>query len=105
MLVANKRINYSGITMSDPSLTVSLKILRPIATLFCALLFVLPGTSRAGEQLAAKPSPPPVEKKEANPLSFWDGKIVLDIDERVRLEVRDNNRDFDAGADHHEITD
>src|SRR4051812_18808768 len=84
---------------------ISSKIPSRIAKMFCAVLFVLPVTSRAGEQLAAKPSPPPVEKKEANPLSFWDGKIVLDIDERVRLEVRDNNRDFHAGADNHEITD
>ena len=91
--------------MSNPTPPISLKNLRSIAKLFCAVLFVLPVTMRAGEQLAAKPSPPPVEKKEVNPLSFWDGKIILDIDERVRLEVRNNNRDFSAGTGHHEVTD
>ena len=84
--------------------TTLYKALRPIGGLTLAILFVLPGTIRAGEQLAAKPSPtPPVEKKDANPLSFWDGKLVLDIEERMRLEVRQNNRDFNNSS--HEITD
>jgi hypothetical protein len=91
--------------MSNLTSPPSLKAVRRLAELCCAILFVLAETIRAGEQLAAKPSPPPVEKKGVNPLSFWDGKIVFDIDERVRFEVRDNNRDFDAGPNHHEITD
>ncbi len=37
-----------------------------------------------------------VEKKEVNPLSFWDGRLVLDIEERIRGEIRENNRDFDS---------
>src|SRR5881275_3119771 len=55
--------------------------------------------------LAGEPSPPPVkkketvklEKKEPNPFSFWDGRLVFDLEERVRGEMRENNRDFDAG--------
>lgn len=39
-----------------------------------------------------------VEKKEVNPLSFWDGRLVLDIEERVRGEIRENNRDFDSST-------
>src|SRR5204863_6845286 len=37
-----------------------------------------------------------VEKKEKNPFSLWDGRLVFDIEERVRLEWRDNNRDFNS---------
>src|SRR4030095_7762270 len=37
-----------------------------------------------------------VEKKaESNPLSFLDGAVVVDIEERLRWEIRDNNFDFD----------
>ncbi len=39
------------------------------------------------------------EKKEPNPLSFWHGRLVLDLEERIRFEGRDNNRDFDASKD------
>jgi hypothetical protein len=39
------------------------------------------------------------EKKESNPLSFWDGRLVLDLEERVRIEARENNRDFNAALD------
>ncbi len=57
-----------------------------------------PTSSPAGET-----APPPkssaekkVEKKEKNSLSFWDGRLVLDLEERVRGEIRENNRDFDS---------
>lgn len=33
-----------------------------------------------------------------NPLSFADGKIVVVFQERLRLEMRENNFDFNAGA-------
>ncbi len=39
------------------------------------------------------------EKKESNPLSFWDGRLVFDLEERVRIEARENNRDFNSGID------
>jgi hypothetical protein len=38
-----------------------------------------------------------LEQKAAgtyNPLSFYDGKLVFDVQERLRVEVRDNNFDF-----------
>jgi Alginate export len=81
--------------------------LRPIGRLAFAFFLVIPFAARAGEQIDAKTKPPPPleKKKESNLLSFWDGKIVLDIEERVRLEIRQNNRDFHAGSDNHEITD
>jgi hypothetical protein len=55
--------------------------------------------------LAGEATPPPtnvkketvkMEKKEQNPLSFWAGKLIFDIEERVRAELRENNRDFDS---------
>lgn len=41
-----------------------------------------------------------IEQKLAgtyNPLSFYDGKLVFDVQERVRGELRDNNFDFNDG--------
>ena len=35
---------------------------------------------------------------DSNFLSFCDGKLVLDLEERIRGEVRENNRDFDSAA-------
>ena len=32
---------------------------------------------------------------ESNPLSFFDGALVFDVEERFRWEIRDNNFDFD----------
>jgi hypothetical protein len=62
---------------------------------------LLPITLTAGDQPDAKSTkPPPVEKKketkEASLLSFWDGRLVFDIEERIRGEIRENNRDFDS---------
>ena len=33
-----------------------------------------------------------------NPLTFANGTLTLDIEERLRLEVRDNNRDFNSAV-------
>ncbi len=57
-----------------------------------------PVTLAAGEQaFESKSTPPTVEKKkESDFLSFCDGRLVIDIEERVRGEVRDNTRDFDS---------
>jgi hypothetical protein len=54
-------------------------------------------TSWAGE--AGTAPQPPVEKKETNPFSFYDGRVVFDIEERMRAEIRENNRDFDSSID------
>ena len=45
---------------------------------------------------AKSPPPPPMEKKEANPLCFMDGKICIDVNERLRFEGRENTFDFDS---------
>ena len=63
-----------------------------ITTLFAAALF-------AGTAIAGQPVKKPESKKpEApNPLSFADGKITFDVQERLRWEIRDNNFDFNRG--------
>ena len=63
-----------------------------ITTLFAAALF-------AGNAIAGQPVKKPESKKpEApNPLSFADGKITFDVQERLRWEIRDNNFDFNRG--------
>lgn len=47
--------------------------------------------------------PPPketkIKKKEASQLSFWEGRAIFDIEERVRGEIRENNRDFDSSIE------
>ena len=63
-----------------------------ITTLFAAAL--LAGNAIAG-------SPKTTEPKKSDPpslLSFADGKLVFDIQERLRWEVRDNNFDFRSGV-------
>ncbi len=52
----------------------------------------LAGLSAAS--LAGPPSPPPPKPVEQPLLSFFDGKVVFDIQERVRWEIRENNFDF-----------
>ena len=44
--------------------------------------------------LAVRAAEPP------NPLSFADGKLVLDVQERLRVESRTDNFDFNDGAKH-----
>lgn len=36
------------------------------------------------------------KKADANPLSFLDGKMTFDLQERLRWEIRDNNFDFNS---------
>ncbi len=36
---------------------------------------------------------------QTNPLSFADGRLVLDLEERLRFEVRENNFDFNDAVD------
>ena len=41
-------------------------------------------------------SPALVVQKETNPFSLAGGRVVFDLEERIRLESRDNNRDFNS---------
>src|SRR5688572_4525210 len=43
---------------------------------------------------AGAPIPPPPEKPPGPLLSMADGRIVFDIQERLRWEIRENNFDF-----------
>lgn len=68
--------------------------------LACAFFLLFPLTIIAGDSPPAQPAaPPPVTKQaEASLLSFWQGRLVFDLEERVRGEVRENNRDFNAAV-------
>ena len=49
-------------------------------------------------------APPPVQPApDANPLSFDDGKVIFDVQERLRWENRSNN--FDFNSDKRAVTD
>lgn len=65
---------------------------------FAAMLF--PTLLAAGDGGAkSQPAQPSAEsKKENNFLSFYDGRLVIDIEERIRGEIRENNRDFDSSV-------
>ena len=71
--------------------------------IFLPIIVILSATAAfAGQgEIDAKStaSPPPVEKKEANPFCFLDGKLCFDIQERLRWEDRNNNFDFNSGVD------
>ena len=70
--------------------------------LFIAGSILMPILASAGPATDAKTTvtpPPPVTKTDTNFLSFWDGRLVLDIEERVRGEVRENTRDFNSAVD------
>ena len=63
-----------------------------ITTLFAAVLFT-------GSAIAGGPKTPEPKKSDTPPLlSFWDGKVVFDVQERLRWEIRDNNFDFNRGV-------
>ncbi len=41
----------------------------------------------------------PIAPAPSNPLSFFDGKLIFDFEEKLRFEVRENNFDFNSGKD------
>lgn len=45
----------------------------------------------------AKQAAPVIPPAAPNPLSFFDGKLTFDIEEKMRAEVRENNFDFNSG--------
>jgi hypothetical protein len=73
------------------------KLVRAASTVGLHALVGSITTLSAGEPPPA--TAPVAEKKESNPLSFFNGRIVFDVEERVRGEVRENNRDFDSSLD------
>ncbi len=66
-----------------------------------ATLIVLPclrttaGTQSASQSDTATSVTKPIDD---NPLSFWDGRLTFDLEERVRAESRADNRDFNSAA-------
>ena len=60
------------------------------------LLAALSSLASAGTVAPAPALPPPAP---ANPLSFAGGRIVLDFENQMRFESRENNFDFNDGTD------
>ena len=58
-------------------------------------VLALASASWAGDGKALAPSK---AERERNPLSFLDGALVFDIEERARFEASNNVRDFDDSA-------
>lgn len=57
--------------------------------------------AHAGEQFVKSTSAPPLVEKAPgdNPLSFFGGTMVFDLQERLRWEIRENNYDFNDAVD------
>lgn len=66
--------------------------LLPLAALCIATLV------SGGEPAKSPPSDAVAPPSSGNPLSFMDGKLVFDIEEKMRFEVRENNFDFDSSV-------
>lgn len=77
----------------------------PTASAFACLVVVAIAAAGVGEVLAgemSKPatsSAPKKEEADTSLLSLADGRVVFDVEERVRFEWRENNRDFDSSVD------
>jgi Alginate export len=73
------------------------------AAVLAALVITGNSTAFAGVAEVPSPAPPktvvPEKKPEANPLCLMDGKICLDIQERIRFEARENTFDFNSAVD------
>lgn len=68
---------------------------RHLAKTLALLSTALPGISSAGTiALGKEPTAPMPPSAPANPLSFFGGKLVFDVQEKLRFEYRDNNFDF-----------
>ena len=68
---------------------------RSVPLLLAALS--LPALAGPGDAKTPVPAMPPAAAP--NPLSFADGKVVLDFQERMRFEYRENNFDFNDSVD------
>src|SRR5437870_823962 len=78
------------------------EITKKIPALLAIIALLCGSAAFAGQaEIDAKSTapPPPVEKKEANPLCFFDGKLCFDIQERLRFEARQNTFDFNDAVD------
>lgn len=60
-------------------------------------LLALAASAIAGPTDTKTPPPPP--PAAPNPLSFFDGKLVFDVQEKMRFESRENNFDFNDSVD------
>ncbi|MEY4484028.1 MAG: hypothetical protein RL693_1480, partial [Verrucomicrobiota bacterium] len=67
--------------------------------LLTSILLATASAGFSGEPAPAKNAAPVQPKAAENPLSFYDGKLIFDFQERLRFESRENNFDFNDGID------
>ncbi|CAN5489995.1 hypothetical protein BH18VER1_BH18VER1_11310 [soil metagenome] len=73
--------------------------LVPMSAAIGAALFLQGSSLHAGDTSNPAPAPSPAKAADTSLLSFADGRVVFDIEERVRFESRENTRDFDSSVD------
>lgn len=75
---------------------------KPNRTGRTLLQTALLATALGAQNAHAGPAPAPEKAPpgaSSNPLSFFDGRVVFDVQERLRFEVREDNFDFDNDRD------
>ncbi len=89
-LAFTQLIHHKHYTMNITQVYLSLSVIS-----FLNLPTLHAGTMALGKSTpAAALGPSPAN----NPLSFADGKLIFDVQEKVRIEARSNNFDFNSGA-------
>lgn len=64
-----------------------------------ALLLASASLAHAGTPTATPPAPPaPPPPPGYAPITFFDGKLTVDIQEKMRAEIRENNFDFNSAV-------
>ncbi|MEO8440687.1 MAG: alginate export family protein [Spartobacteria bacterium] len=73
--------------------------ISPICVAVALLIFICLKVQGGNEAvLATSPAVPLTKKVDANLLSFWNGRLVIDVEERTRVEVANNTRDFNSAV-------
>ncbi len=80
--------------MSKIPLEKSIRLPKLLAT-----LLVTGASAYGGQMMLASSTNQAIDKQETNPLSFLNGAIVFDAQERLRGEIRENNYDFNSDVD------
>lgn len=66
----------------------------PRSVLLATMLLAAAAAHSIAGESTTRTTPAPGPSADHNPLSFFDGKLTFDFEERLRWEIRDNNFDF-----------
>jgi hypothetical protein len=62
------------------------------------LLLATASLAQAGSPTEKPVAPPPLPPPGYAPITFFDGKLTVDIQEKARVEIRENNFDFNSAV-------